>query len=120
MVVFLCLCASCAVLLRRKHNFSLGEEKVDYTSDYQSGFSTKPELGSMDKSKLKKQIEEIRKCHFTLGHDKVLYQSDAQRAGNLILEHKSSDIGASIEHAKAMKKALQRTSIVIGDDEEYM
>lgn len=104
----------------RKHNFSLGEEPVDYTSDYQSGFATKPNIGSMDKSKLKKQIEEIRKCHFTLGHDKIVYQSDAQRAGNLILEHNSTDIGASIEHANAMKKALQRTSIVIGDDDEYM
>jgi len=107
----------------RKHNFSLGEEKVDYTSDYQSGFgaiSVSDRSATMDKSKLKAQIEEIRKCHFSLGNDKVVYQSDAQRASKVIEGQKGADVAKNLENARLMKAALQKTSIVIGDDDEYM
>lgn len=77
----------------RKHNFTLGEEKIDYTSDYQSGFGSVPSNKfKIDKSKLKEQIEDIRKCHFTLGHDRVEYVSDAQRAGTNILNHKTGTL----------------------------
>lgn len=106
-----------------KHNFSLGEEPVDYTSDYNSGFgpvAQDSETRLADKKLLKAQIEDIRKCHFTLGHDKVLYQSDAQRAQKMVSGHKASDVAKALEHSKAMKAALQKTSICIGDDEEYM
>lgn len=107
----------------RKHNFSMGDEPVDYTSDYTSGFGSVP-IGSYnkkdEKAKLKTQIEDIRKCHFTLGHDKVEYESDAHRAGRTIEGHAAADVKKSADNAKLMKAALQRTSIVIGNDEEYM
>jgi hypothetical protein len=106
-----------------RHNFSLGEERIDYVSDYQSGFGVLGDSGvdkNLERANLKKQIEEIRKCHFTLGNDKVVYQSDAQRAAAVIAGHLPSDVAKSVEHAKAMKAALQKTSIVIGNDEEYM
>lgn len=108
----------------RKHNFSMGDAPTDYTSDYTSGFGSVPrnseEIRLEEKRKLKAQIEDIRKCHFTLGNDKVLYQSDAQRAGKMVLGHGAADTKKSAENAKKMKAALQRTSIVIGDDDEYM
>lgn len=104
-----------------RHNFTLGEERVDYTTDYASGFSGySADAYKGEKTKLKAQVEEIRKCHFSLGHDKVEYVSDCHRALDQIKGNKPADVAHNLEHAKQMKAALQKTSIVIGDDTEYM
>ena len=43
------------------HNFSLGEEVVDYTSDYQSGFASTPKT-DVDKAGEKKKLKALRRA----------------------------------------------------------
>jgi hypothetical protein len=109
----------------RKHNFSFGDEAVLYESDYQRGYGSLP-VGACFKDNDKKLgmkaiIEDSRACHFTLGQDQVLYQSNNMRASESIIgKSAGADLNAQTENAKRMKAALQRTSIVIGDDENYV
>lgn len=106
----------------RKHNFSLGEEHVDYQSDYRRGF---PPIASENynhgdrKAALKKVIEDTRKCHFSLGQDQVDYVSNTHRAQNIAPPSNASDVFKQMEHARQMKQQLQKTSIVVGFDPEY-
>ena len=108
----------------RKHNFSFGDEAVEYKSDYQRGYGSVPLDSYRDAGRnragINASIAEARKCHFSLGLDKVKYMSNAHSAMNLTEGHQPGDMAKSIEHAKAMKAALQKTSIVIGDDADYM
>lgn len=64
-------------------------------------------------------IEDSRSCHFSLGQDKINYQSNTQTALQSIKGYGTNDVSKSLAHAKAMKTALQKTSIVIGDDDQY-
>lgn len=55
----------------RRHNFTFGDEKVSYQSDYQSGYGSLPiesYRANLDKkSGMKAVIEDSRSCHFLLG-----------------------------------------------------
>lgn len=108
----------------RKHNFSFGEEKVHYQSDYNRGFGSVPldayKPAPDKKTKMKAIIEDSRSCHFSLGNDRVGYVSNTQAALREVMERDSGDQAASIERARDMKAALQKTSFIIGDDEDYM
>ena len=107
----------------RKHNFSFGDEKVAYESDYNAGYGSVPleayREGAEKKGKMKGIIEDSRAAHFQLGNDKPVYESNAHSAMTGIGGSGAADTLASIENARRMKLALQKTSIVIGDDEEY-
>jgi len=107
----------------RKHNFSFGDEKLSYQSDYQSGFGSVPieayKVSGNKKAGMKAIIEDSRSCHFSLGQDKIQYQSNTQGALSSIDGYNATDVKQSMERSKQMKIALQRTSIVIGDDAEY-
>eukprot|EP01038_Epipyxis_sp_PR26KG_P013503 gene13503-18117_t len=106
----------------RKHNFSFGDEKVSYQTDYNAGYSSVPmdayRIGDRKKG-MRAIIDDSRACHFSLGQDKVNYKSNAQQSMSSIDGFTATDASKSVEHAKAMKVALQKTSIVIGDDKEY-
>lgn len=108
----------------RKHNFSFGEEKVTYQSDYNRGYGSVPldayRAGVDKKQQLKTLATESRRCHFTLGHDPVQYQSNTQSALRDVLSRDTGDGAQSVERAKEMKAALQKTSFIIGDDDAYM
>lgn len=108
----------------RKHNFSFGEEKVNYVSDQTAGYGSVPLDAYSQRAKalpkIRETIEDSRSCHFSLGLDKVVYKSDTHRALETITSCPPSDIQAGMDRIKAMKTALQRTSIIIGDDEKYM
>lgn len=106
----------------RKHNFTLGDEPVQYTTDYNSGY------GSVDlqhyrkgdeRAEIQRQINEIRKCHFSLGQEKIDYKSDSHRCFENMTTRDPKEVAAILEQARDMKKQLQRTTIVIGDDGEY-
>lgn len=108
----------------RKHNFSFGDETVAYQSDYQRGYGSLPNeayfVSSDKKQNMKNIIEDSRACHFSLGNDKVLYQSNnMSAAASVVGKSAIGDLGRQAENAKKMKAALQKTSIVIGDDENY-
>mmetsp|Transcript_6996 Transcript_6996/g.9649 ORF Transcript_6996/g.9649 Transcript_6996/m.9649 type:complete len:306 (-) Transcript_6996:114-1031(-) len=107
----------------RKHNFSFGDEKVNYQSDYAAGYGD-VDVGAYKKSDESKAsmrfiIDDSRSCHFSLGNDKVNYLSNTQMALSSIEGRGVGDNLANIQGAKAIKTALQKTSIVIGDDEKY-
>jgi len=109
----------------RKHNFSFGEEPIEYISDQTRGYGSVP-LGAYRQRidalpKIKETIQDSRSCHFSLGLDKVRYESIAQeglRQG--YGEGAAADVKAGLERAAKMKADLCRTSIIIGDDAEYM
>jgi len=106
----------------RKHNFSLGDEKIDYHSDYQRGFPAVDVANYKQgnkKADLKKVIEDTRKCHFVLGTDEPEYLSNAHRSQQ-VPDADPKEVFRQMENAKKMKQALQKTSIVVGFDEEYM
>lgn len=59
----------------RKHNFSFGEEPIEYVSDQTRGYGSVP-LGAYRQRqdalpKIKETIQDSRSCHFSLGLDKV-------------------------------------------------
>jgi len=109
----------------RKHNFSFGEEKVEYVSDQTRGYGSVPIAAYRQRvdalPKIRETIKDSRSCHFSLGLDKVKYESVAHeglRQG--YGEGAAADVKAGLERAAKMKADLVRTSIVIGDDAEYM
>ena len=107
----------------RRHNFNFGDEKVDYMSDSHAGYGSVPldayKEAINNKGGMKETIEEQRRCHFSLGNDKPKYISNTHSALKLIEGNSATDVFAQMQRAKEMKQALQKTSIVIGDDEEY-
>ncbi len=63
----------------RKHNFSFGDERVHYASDYHRGFSSIPREAYANakdkKTAMRGIIEDSRRCHFSLGNDRPEYRS---------------------------------------------
>jgi len=59
----------------RKHNFSFGEEKIEYVSDQTRGYGSVPLAAYSQRNearpKIKATIADSRSCHFSLGLDKV-------------------------------------------------
>lgn len=109
----------------RKHNFTLGDEKVDYTSDYTSGFGSLPIesyfYAGQQRPIIRATINDNRACHFSLGHDPIKYESNTASALNYVASQANgNDVKLNIENAKKMKAALQKTSICIGNDEDFM
>ncbi len=109
----------------RKHNFTLGDEKVDYTSDYTAGFGNLPIeayfYAGQQRPIIRATINDNRACHFSLGHDPMKYESNTASALNFVASQANgNDVKLNLENAKKMKAALQKTSICIGDDAEFL
>jgi hypothetical protein len=108
----------------RKHNFTFGEEKVEYISDQTRGYGSVPIAAYRQRQEalphIRETIEDSRSCHFSLGLDKVNYESCTHQALRTCAGAPAKDMKAEMDRTKALKQALQRTSIVIGDDEKYM
>ncbi len=108
----------------RKHNFSFGEEKIKYETDNMRGYGSVPLAAYRERmensSKMRAIIEDTRSCHYSLGQDKIKYSTNTRDALETIKGHAPADVSAQLERAKEMKAALQKTSIVIGDDADYM
>ena len=108
----------------RKHNFSFGEEKVEYISDQTRGYGSVPlEAYSQRQEalpRIRETIEDSRSCHFSLGLDKVVYESNTHGGFKSVSGASPAELQAQMARLKKMKQALQTTSIVIGDDEKYM
>jgi hypothetical protein len=120
----------------RRHQISMGNEKVTYTTDYREKFQSNPEgcySHGDRKIELRKVIDDTRRCHFSLGDDKPDYLSNAHRSlppslprGSSLVRSQegvsasnSSDMWQAKEHARKMKENLQKTSFVVGFDEDY-
>lgn len=107
----------------RRHNFSFGDEKVSYMSDSHAGYGSVPldayKQAMAKKGDMKDTIDDQRRCHFSLGNDLPHYLSNTHSALKIVEGHSASNVFDEMQRAKQMKQALQKTSIVIGDDEEY-
>ena len=114
----------------RKHNFNFGDDVIDYTSDYQRGYGAIDNNSYLSAGKAREHMielkKDLRKTHFSFGNDKTNYVSDTQSAlrgpslgsdGNSY--NRANEVQKNIARAKQMKQELQKTSYVIGDDEEY-
>ncbi len=108
----------------RKHNFSFGEEKIEYLSDQTRGYGSVPVAAYSQRQqalpKIRETIQDSRSCHFSLGLDKVNYESNTHSGFKGGASESATSRAEGLERIKQMKRALQTTSIVIGDDERYM
>mmetsp|Transcript_892 Transcript_892/g.891 ORF Transcript_892/g.891 Transcript_892/m.891 type:complete len:288 (-) Transcript_892:186-1049(-) len=106
----------------RRHQISMGDAKIQYTTDYREKFQANPE-NCYDhgdrKAELRKVIEDTRKCHFSLGDDKPEYISNTHRSQEGVAGSSTDDMMKAKEHARKMKENLQKTSFVVGFDAEY-
>lgn len=108
----------------RKHNFTLGEEPLQYITDYASGFNAPKQTKTYEqiaaeKEASRKKIEMSRSSLISFGQDSVEYISDTHR-----MQKGSSGISLELKEENAamaanIKSRLQKQSIVIGDDPEY-
>lgn len=124
-----------------KHNFSFGEGSTEYKSgmfltlmklktnsnfykDYQRGY------GSIDESHYRAAGQhreamhaikaDLRATHWSFGDEKVRYISDMHEALTIHVDpNHTKEVFDNIERAREMKMALQKTSLKIGEDEEY-
>jgi len=75
----------------RKHNFSFGNEKVEYVSDYNRGYGSLPieaYRGKMENAPaIAAHIADCRACHYSLGNDKPVYKSNTHAALDTIRGH---------------------------------
>ena len=106
----------------RRHQISMGNEQAPYTTDYREKFHANP--GSCydhgdRKAELRKVIDDTRRCHFSLGDDKPEYLSNAHRSQGGVAGSNAEDMFKAKEHARKMKENLQKTSFVVGFDEDY-
>jgi hypothetical protein len=107
----------------RRHQISLGEEKVEYVTDNQRGY---PSIDSSNydhknrKEELRKVISESQACHFSFGQDKPEYLSNSHRSQGTYSGMSASEVAAEAANAKRMKQQLQRTSFEVGTDPEYL
>lgn len=99
-----------------KKNFTLGEEAVEFVSDYQRGYSALPPGAySRDKefAEMKAVIAETGKCHFSLGKDKVEYMTNTQAALKQSGSMLKADSKQQADMVKAIKDRLTTTSITL-------
>ena len=108
----------------RKHNFSFGEEVIEYVSDQTRGYGSVPVEAYGQRAaalpKIRETIQDSRSCHFNLGNDIIKYQSNTHSGFTGGGGISTSDRNAASQRVKDMKKRLQTTAIVIGDDASYM
>lgn len=108
----------------RKHNFNFGDDQVDYTSDYKRGYSNVNEenykLASSNRTAMAAIKQDLRATHWVLGHEKVNYLSDTHEAlRSAEGESRAVDVQQNLLRAKQMKQELQKTSYIIGTDDDY-
>jgi hypothetical protein len=107
----------------RRHQISLGEEKVEYVTDNQRGY---PSIASTNydhknrKVELRKVIEASQACHFSFGQDQTEYLSNTHRSQATNTGVSAAEIQKEAANAKRMKAQLQRTSFEVGTDPEYL
>jgi hypothetical protein len=107
----------------RRHQISLGEEKVEYITDNQRGFQAIDQSNynhQNRKDALRKVILESQACHFSFGQDKTEYISNTHRSQQNASELSLADVEKELANAKRMKAQLQRTSFEVGTDPEYL
>ena len=95
-----------------------------HQSDYQRGYGSMPieayRVSGSEKGRIREIINDSRACHFSLGQDKVSYKSNnAIAAESVVGKSAIGDLAIQKANSAKMKAALQKTSIVIGDDENY-
>jgi len=107
----------------RAHNFSFGNSKAIYDTDYRRTFNRTYDIeDTTEQKKIQKEIvKDLRACHFELGHDKTLWETDYQRQIKGVGNGRTmTEIQAELDNAKQMKAGLQKTNFVLGNEDDYM
>ena len=104
------------------HNFELrhgaGDEPCPTLSSSNESYQFDP--SKVERSVLSKEVmDDLRREHFQLGYMKTEYSTDA-RAATSNYELAAKERIEGMERARVLKKQLLKTSVVIGDDEEFM
>lgn len=107
----------------RAHNFSFGHNNDEKTTNYRRNFNRTYDIeDTTEQKKIQKEIvKDLRACHFELGHDKTHWETDYQRQIRGVGKGRTMvEIQQELDNAKAMKKGLQRTNFVLGNEDDYM
>jgi len=106
------------------HSYTLGEERVDYTTDFKDGYrgyaaeaarAARPEMHA-------DMLSDLRASHFVLGAEPAGYDTEARQAQRAVggTAGQLADPAGDRARNQAMKQHLQRTNYQIGEDREYM
>ena len=132
------------------HNFVIGNDSMDYRLTSHDAFTYDDKSGLAAQRTLSKEVmDDLRRQHFDFGNEKVHYETDMQRSmkhgtgprRTLSLFHRwrthsnardlerlvgtitparLAEMKKDALAAQDLKVKLLRTSVVIGDDPEYM
>lgn len=112
--------------LRRSH-FTIGEEDgskmSDYTTDYKNSFyhHGKAYQDQIDRGDgISDMIQDLRSSHWNLGEEKIEYTTQTREEQKKFVQSSPEEIMSQRKKNADLKLSLQKTSFVIGDDEEYM
>jgi hypothetical protein len=105
-----------------QHNFELShgvEKDTIYPQLSSSNESYQFDPSKIERSVLSKEVmDDLRREHFQLGYMETDYSTDARAAASNY-ETAAKERAEGMERARVLKKQLLKTSVVIGDDDEY-
>lgn len=105
-----------------RHSFSLGSENTAYETTARRAFGYDEAAFRAARGKLNSaQMTELRREHFELGSvaTPVVYETDAWRSGD-ITPARVDEMRRDASNAKELKTKLLATSVVIGDDPDFL
>ena len=105
------------------HNFVIGNDEMSYRLTSHDAFTYDDESGLAAQRTLSKEVmDDLRRQHFNFGNEKVHYETDMQRSmkHGMITPARLAEMKADSIAAQELKVKLLKTSVVIGDDPEYM
>lgn len=106
------------------HNITLGHEHPEYRTTSREAFQYEHDSAQASRGKLfAAQKSDLRRQHFEFGLEPVVYETDAQRSMRFsgeITAQRLVDMKNAKDAAQALKKELLATSVIVGDDQEYM
>jgi hypothetical protein len=112
--------------LRRSH-FTIGEDDgskmSDFRTDYQNSFfhHGRAYQDQLDRGDgISEMIQDLRSAHWRLGDEKVEYSTQTRDEQKKFVQSSPEEILNQRRKNADLKLSLQKTSFVIGDDEEYM
>ena len=105
------------------HNFVLGNDMLNYSTTAHDAFQYESKSALAAQGTLIKEVKaDLRKEHFNFGNEVVHYETDAQRSmkNGEITKDRLEEMKSDSKAAQDLKIKLLATSVVIGDDPNYM
>ena len=105
------------------HNFVLGNDMLNYSTTAHEAYKYESKSALAAQGTLIQGVKaDLRKEHFNFGNEVVHYETDAKRSmkNGEITEARIEEMKSDAKAAQDLKIKLLATSVVIGDDPNYM